>query len=78
MFFTKFAVTHAWYQSGDGSRKKCHCKKISIIMKATTTKVALEVAVHVARAVVLVQVELRRRKIANAQLGFFESSSKLL
>ncbi len=31
-----------------------------------------------ARAMALVQVKLRRRKIANAQLGFFKSSSKLL
>jgi hypothetical protein len=31
--------------------------KVNIIMKATTTKVVLEVATHVARAMVLVQVE---------------------
>jgi hypothetical protein len=33
---------------------------------------------YVARVVVLVQVELKRRKTANAQPRFFESSSKLL
>jgi hypothetical protein len=33
---------------------------------------------YAAKVVVLVQVELRRRKTTNAQLGFSESSSKLL
>jgi hypothetical protein len=59
--------------------KKNVTTKVSIIMKAiATTKMALEVAIHVAKAMELLQIELRRRKIANAQLGFFESSSKLL
>jgi hypothetical protein len=48
-------------------------------MKATiVAKVALEVTAHATRVVALIQVELRRSKIANAQTGFFESSSKLL
>ncbi len=48
-------------------------------MKATiTSKVALEVVDHVARAMVLVQIELRTKKIANAQPRFSKSSSKLL
>jgi hypothetical protein len=53
--------------------------KANIAMKATTTtKLALEIVAHAARIVVLVQVELRRRKTANVQPGFFESSYKLL
>ncbi len=58
--------------------KKNVTVKVNIVMKARAAKVALEVVAHVASAVVLVQVELRKRKIANAQLGFFESSSRLL
>jgi hypothetical protein len=48
-------------------------------MKATiTSKVVLEVVDHAARAMALVQVELRMRKTANAQPRFSKSSSKLL
>jgi len=53
--------------------------KASIAVKAAAAaKVALEAAAHAARAVALVQDELRRRKTVNAQPGFSESSSKLL
>jgi len=48
-------------------------------MKATTTtKVALETNAHEARVVVFFQAKLRKRKAANAQLGFSKSPSKLL
>jgi len=51
----------------------------NITMKATiVAKVALEVTAHATRVVALIQVGLRRSKIANAQTRFFESSSKLL
>jgi hypothetical protein len=59
--------------------KKNDVPKANIVVKATIiTKVVLEIAAHAARVVAFVQVELERRKIANAQLGLFESSYKLL
>jgi hypothetical protein len=53
--------------------------KANIVMKVSTIAiVALKASAHEARVVALFQVELRRRKTANAQLGFSRSTYKLL
>jgi hypothetical protein len=52
--------------------------KIIHIKKTQIHALALEVVVHVARVVALVQAKLKKKNIANAQPRFFESSSKLM
>jgi hypothetical protein len=53
--------------------------KANIVMKvATIAIVALKASADEAKVVAIFQVELRRRKTTNAQLGFSRSTYKLL
>jgi hypothetical protein len=77
MSLTKFIVAHV-VKVMMVAKENVTAKVSSVVKVAVAAKAALEVAAHVASAMAFVQTKLKRTKTANAQLGFFESSSKLL